>query len=97
MDKFGIQVNYNKDSTSFQIHKDSTLNKLYNFIEIYFEEIKGSNYQLLYNEQNLKELNSSQKLSSIFKNETNSDIMLNLINYDEGTNPNFKIEVICIF
>ena len=54
MDKFGIQVNYNKDSTSFQIHKDSTLNKLYNFIEIYFEEIKGSNYQLLYNEQNLK-------------------------------------------
>ena len=97
MDKFGIQVNYNKDSTSFQIHKDSTLNKLYNFIEIYFEEIKGSNYQLLYEEKNLKELNSSQKLSSIFKNETNSDIILNLINYEEGTNPNFKIEVICIF
>ncbi len=97
MDKFGIQVNYNKDSTSFQIHKDSTLNKLYNFIEIYFEEIKGSNYQLLYEEKNLKELNSSQKLSSIFKNETNSDILLNLVNYEEGTNPNFKIEVICIF
>ena len=98
MDKFGIQVNYNKDSTSFQINKESNLDKLFKFIEIYYEEIKGTNYQILYNDINLKKKNSLDKLNSVFINEDpNNDIIINLINYDEGKHPNFKIQFDCLF
>ena len=96
MEKFDIKISYNNDSTSFQINKTASLGKLIKFIEENFEEIKNQNYEILYNNMDIKLINLSQKLISIFKDEEN-EISLNLINVEEQSNSNLKINIICSY
>ena len=96
MEKFDIKISYNNDSTSFQINKTASLGKLIKFIEENYEEIKNQNYEILYNNMDIKLINLSQNLISIFKDEEN-EISLNLINVEEQSNSNLKINIICSY
>ena len=96
MEKYDIKVSFNDDSTTFKLNKTSSLDKLIKFIEINFEDIKDTNYQILYNNMDIKLINPSQKILSIFKDDDN-EINLNIINEKEEIDPNFKIKIICSY
>ena len=46
MEKYEIKITYNTDETTFKISKTSSLDKLCKFIEMYYEELKMTNYQI---------------------------------------------------
>ena len=62
MEKYDIKVSFNDDSTTFKLNKTSSLDKLIKFIEINFEDIKDTNYQILYNNMDIKLINPTQKI-----------------------------------
>jgi hypothetical protein len=70
MEKIEINVNLSNstESTKFLINSNSYLDKLFKIIELYFEMLQDKQYNLLYNEINLKDYNLQAKLSDIFKN-----------------------------
>jgi Fe-S cluster assembly ATP-binding protein len=94
MEKYLIQVFYNSDETTFSLSKNSTILKLLQFIEISFDELKNSSYQLIFKQINLKSMPSNEKLLNIFEDDAlqnENKILLNILSSPNGNNSNNEI------
>ena len=94
MEKYLIQVFYNSDETTFSLSKNSTILKLLQFIEISFDELKNSSYQLIFKQINLKSMPSDEKLLNIFEDDAlqnENKILLNILSSPNGNNSNNEI------
>ena len=75
MEKYEINIVYGEDKTKFNISKSSSIEKLKNFIEMYYEELKNERYEIIYNDINLKLIAKTETLQNVFAKENG---MINL-------------------
>lgn len=69
MEKYEINIVYGEDKTKFNISKSSSIEKLKNFIEMYYEELKNERYEIIYNDINLKLIAKTETLQNVFAKE----------------------------
>ena len=95
MEKYEITIKHGEDETFFTISKTSTVLKLSKFIEMYYDDLKSSSYQIRYNGIDIKQEESSgKKLSEIFdssKSISSPKITLDVVS--SGTTE--KLQIIC--
>ena len=74
MEKYEINIVYGEDKTKFNISKSSSIEKLQNFIEMYYEELKNERYEIIYNDINLKLIAKTETLQNVFAKENGIEV-----------------------
>ena len=90
MDKFDIRIFNKGEFNSFNISKGYKVDKLLKIIEIFYDELKDSDYMLIYRDKDIKR--DERVLSEIFDENGKNEINLNI----EKREDNFIYNIMCV-